>query len=143
MPLEYPGLGRLAYFLSVFGISIVFYAILFVVVFASFRASSASGASNGGAGMGVGLLLVGLLFFAVSLFLAVRRVTNLGMSRWAVLWSLVPVMNVWIYWRMMACPAGYEDHRTLDTAGKVITGVWIGFMALAFLAPLIGAFAGR
>lgn len=47
-------------------------------------------------------------------------------------------MNIWIHWRLMACPAGYEAHRTLDTAGKVITGLGIGFFALGILAPLFG-----
>lgn len=134
MPLEYPGIGRLAYFLSSMGFTLVFYAIIFVIVFATLKADS-------GAGMGIGILLVGLLFFAGFVFLAVKRIINLGMSGWAILWGLVPFMNVWIHWRMMACPAGYEDHRTLDTAGKVITGLWIGFFALAFLAPLIGGLA--
>lgn len=130
MPQEYPGFGRLAYILSTLGFSIVFYAILFVVVFAGIKSES-------GAGMAVGALLIGLVFVAVSIFLAIKRVTNLGMSGWAVLWALVPIMNIWIQWRMMACPAGYEDHRTLDTAGKVISGLWICILAIGFLAPLI------
>ena len=50
--------------------------------------------------------------FAACLFVAYQRVKNLGMSGWALLWTLVPFMNVWIGWRMIACPAGYEDHRT-------------------------------
>jgi hypothetical protein len=139
MPLEYPGLGRLAYILITIGFCIVFYAILFVAIFASLSASSAN---SGGAGMAISALLIGLVFVAASLFIAVKRIANLGMSGWAVLWSLVPVMNIWIHWRMIACPAGYEDHRTLDTAGKVISGFWICIMALGVLSPLIGL-AGR
>ncbi len=134
MPLEYPGIGRLAYFLAAIGFAIVFYTILFVIIFAALK-------SDGGAGMAIGVLLVALLFVAASLFIGVKRVTNLGMSGWAILWSLVPFMNIWIHWRMMACPAGYEDHRTLDTAGKVISGIWIAFLALGILAPLIGGMA--
>jgi hypothetical protein len=134
MPLEYPGFGRLAYFLSSMGVGIVFYAILVVIIFTAFRADS-------GGGMAAGVLLVAAMFAGVFLFLGVKRVTNLGMSGWAVLWAFVPIMNVWIHWRMMACPAGYEEHRTLDTAGKVISGLWIGMLALGFLAPLVGAIA--
>ena len=134
MPLEYPGIGRLAYFLASAGFAIVFYAILFVVIFAAFSTES-------GAGMAIGMLLVILLFVAASLFIGVKRITNLGMSGWAVLWSFVPFMNVWIHWRMMACPAGYEDHRKLDTAGKVISGICVAILALALLAPLIGGLA--
>lgn len=131
MPLEYPGIGRLAYFLATVGFGIVFYAILFVIVFAALG-------TNGGAGMGIGMLFVVLLFVAATLFLGAKRITNLGMSSVAVLWSFVPIMNIWIHWRMIACPAGYEDHRTLDTTGKVISGLWVGILALGFLAPLIG-----
>lgn len=116
--------------------AIVFYAIFFVIIFATFGMKVESGV-----GMAIGVLLVALRFVAASLFLGVKRVTNLGMSGWAVLWSLVPFMNIWIHWRMMACPAGYEDHRTLDTAGKVISGLWIAVLALGFLAPLIGGLA--
>ncbi|MEO5716569.1 MAG: GYF domain-containing protein [Luteolibacter sp.] len=131
MPLEYPGIGRLAYFLISMGLCIVFYAILFVIIFASLR-------SDSGAGMAMGALLVGLLFAVGFFFLAVKRIVNLGMSGWAILWALVPFMNLWIHWRLLACPAGYQDHLTLDTAGKIITGLWIGMFALAFLAPVIG-----
>lgn len=134
MPLEYPGFGRLAYFLSSMGVAIVFYAILFVIILAAFSTDS-------GAGMAIGILFVALLFAAAFLFLGVKRITNLGMSGWAILWSFVPFMNLWIHWRMMACPAGYEDHRTLDTAGKVISGLWVALLALGILAPLIGGLA--
>ena len=135
MPLEYPGLGRLAYFLTTIGICIVFYIILFFVIFTAFS-------TNSMAGMMGAITIFSLLTIAGTMFLGSKRTINLGMSGWAVLWSLVPFMNVWIAWRMMACPAGYEDHRTLDTAGKVISGIWIGIFALAFLAPLIGGLAG-
>lgn len=134
MPLEYPGIGRLAYFLASAGFAIVFYAIFVLMFFAALGTES-------GAGMAIGMLLVVLLFVAASLFIGVKRITNLGMSGWAVLWSFVPFMNIWIHWRMMACPPGYEDHRTLDTAGKVISGICVAILALALLAPLIGGLA--
>ena len=137
MPLEYPGLGRLGYFLASMGLSLIFYVILFVVVFA------ALGVDANGGGLALGSLFVVLLFGVAFFFLAAKRAVNLGMSGWAVLWSLVPFMNIWIGWRMMACPPGYEDHRTLDTPAKVITGLWIGFSVLAILAPIIGSFAAH
>ena len=135
MPLEYPGLGRLAYFLSTIGICIVFYIILFFVVFAAFSSKSM-------AGMVGALAILFPLVVAGTMFLGSKRTINLGMSGWAVLWSLVPFMNLWIAWRMMACPAGYEDHRTLDTAGKVISGLWIGLIVLSFVGSIIGELSG-
>ncbi len=132
--LDYPGIGRLAYFLISMALCIVFYVILIAIIFAALGTNQGGGAAAAG-------LLVGLLFVIGFFFLAVKRITNLGMSGWAILWALVPFMNIWIHWRLIACPAGYQDHRTLDTAGKVITGLWIGMFALAFLAPVIGGLA--
>lgn len=132
--LEYPGFGRLAYIGWTFLITVVCYAVLFAVVFAMLKGSSD--------GIGLGGFVV-LVIFAVavvgSMYIGVKRVQNLGMSGWAILWSLVPFMNIWIGWRMMACPAGYEHHRTLDTAGKVVTGIFIGLIALSFVANIIAA----
>ncbi len=129
MPLEYPGIGRLAYVLFAMVSGIVLYGILFVTILAAFK-------TGRGAGLALGTLFIVLLFFATSLYLGAKRVSNLGMSGWAVLWSFVPFMNIWIHWRMLACPAGYENHRTLDTPGKVVTGLWIGVLVLSFIAPL-------
>lgn len=137
-PIEHPGYGRLRYFLSLFVITIVFYAILFAVMFAVFRNSSASGA---GAGAAVAMALLVLLVIATSIYFGLKRLQNLGMSGWAMLWSLVPIMNIWITWRMVACPAGYEHHRELDTAAKVITGIWIGMMALSIVGGIVGGLA--
>lgn len=135
-PIEHPGYGRLRYFLSLFVTTIVFYGILFAVIFA--RLSSNDGP---GAGLGIVMVLIVLLMVGSSLYFGVQRLRNLGMSGWAMLWSLVPFMNVWIAWRMIACPAGYEHHRVLDTAAKVITGLWLGMVGLAIVANIIGAVA--
>jgi uncharacterized membrane protein YhaH (DUF805 family) len=67
----------------------------------------------------------------VGFYIGVKRVQNLGMSGWAILWMMVPIMNIWIGWRMFACPPGYHDHKQLDTAGKVLTGVLIALFILA------------
>ena len=87
--------------------------------------------------IGIGFFGAGLIMMIVSLFIAYKRVKNLGMSGWALLWGIVPFMNIWIGWRMIACPAGYENHRTLDTAGKVISGIMIGLVGLAVVANII------
>ena len=133
-PMIYPGFGRLMYFLMNLVITVVFYAILFVVMFAAW---GTSGSDATGAVIGIGFFVTGLVMVIASLIIAYRRVKNLGMSGWALLWSLVPFMNIWIGWRMIACPAGYENHRTLDTAGKVITGIMIGLIGLAIVANIV------
>jgi uncharacterized membrane protein YhaH (DUF805 family) len=132
-PVEHPGYGRLRYFLSLFVTTIVFYAILFAVMFAMFSNSSGSGA-----GPGIAMALLVLLVIGSSIYFGLKRLQNLGMSGWAMLWSLVPIMNVWITWRMVACPAGYEHHRMLDTPAKVITGLWLGMVGLSIIGGIVG-----
>lgn len=135
-PIEHPGYGRLRYFLSLFITTLIFYAIVFAVVFSMFS-------NNGGpgAGTGIAMVLIVLLMIIGNLYFGVQRLKNLGMSGWAMLWSLVPFMNIWITWRMIACPAGYEHHRVLDTPAKVITGLWIGMFALMVAGNIIVAVA--
>ncbi|MGB6219879.1 GYF domain-containing protein [Haloferula sp.] len=133
--LEYPGIGRLAYFLWQMGISVIAYGLLFAVILGS----SGSGGSEGIAGL---FILVVMIVGVAAVFLGVKRVQNLGMSGWAILWSLVPIISVWISWRMFACPAGYHDHKQLDTAGKVLTGILIVFFILAVVANVFVAVSG-
>jgi uncharacterized membrane protein YhaH (DUF805 family) len=136
-PVEYPGYGRLRYFLSIMVVTVVFYAILFAVVFAMFRSSG-----SGGTVVGV-VLLIALLMLVVTIYIGLQRLKNLGMSGWAILWTLVPIMNLWIGWRMVACPAGYEHHRTMDTPAKVITGLWVGMIVLSVAANILAVLMGR
>lgn len=134
---QYPGYGRLRFFLTLMAVTVVLYAIMFIAIFAAF-----SGGAEGGAGAAISVTVILLMLGMVagSLYIYRQRVINLGMSGWAVLWTFVPFLNIWIGWRMIACPAGYEHHRTLDTAGKVISGIFIGFFALAIIANILAAF---
>ena len=133
--LDYPGIGRLAYFGWQFLLSIITYAILFVVIFGAAAAESSGG-------MVGGFFLIMILGSIAGFVIAVKRVQNLGMSGWAVLWALVPFMNIWIGWRMFACPAGYHHHEQLDQAGKVLTGIMIGFIVLGIVANIFVAVSG-
>lgn len=133
--IAYPGIGRLAYFLLQMGISVVTYGLLFVGI-----------AVTDGAGGMKGLVAVGMIAIIVGsiigLYIGVKRVQNLGMSGWAILWSFVPIMSVWIGWRMYACPAGYDEHRELDLAGKILTWGMVGMIALGVVANVIAAASG-
>lgn len=137
MPVEYPGYGRLRYFLSLTVAMVIFYVILFALIFAVFGTNGSSG------GIATGMILIFLLMFGAFVYIALQRLKNLGMSGWAFLWTFVPIMNLWIGWRLIACPPGYEGHRTLDTAAKVITGLWIGMMVLSFALNILVAFMGH
>jgi len=133
-PVEYPGYGRLRYFLTNLIITVVFYAVMFALAIALLSASDGMGV-----GAGVGILVVALIVMVAGFYVAYHRVKNLGMSGWALLWTLVPFMNMWIGWRMFACPAGYEDHRTLDTPAKVISGIIVGLFGLMIVANILAA----
>lgn len=127
---RYEGYGRLRYFLTYMIMTIALYAMALGVVFLIMKSTESEAAS---------LAVLGLLTIAYIIaifYIGAQRTKNLGMSGFAVLWSFVPIMNIWIGWRMMACPEGYEDHRTLDVPGKVLTGLWIALMVLAIGSSL-------
>lgn len=134
-PLIYPGIGRLAYFGFQLGVSVLAFLIIGLVVLGA-------GAAESMGGMATGVMLVYAVVVAASFYFGVKRVQNLGMSGWAVLWSLVPIMSIWISWRMFACPPGYDSHKQLDTAGKVLTGLMIGFIVLAVVVNFIAVASG-
>jgi len=130
---EYPGYNRLRYFLSILVLMVVFYAILGAIMFTMISSKSS------GVVVGLAMVVIVLLMMGGSIYIGVQRLLNLGMSGWAILWTLVPFMNIWIGWRMIACPAGYEHHRTMDTPAKVITGLWIGMIVLSFVVNILAA----
>ena len=84
--------------------------------------------------------LVGLLVLVT----LVKRFHNLGMSGWWVFGLLVPILNLWLGYRCIACPVGYAGVKKLDGIGKLLAflywGVIIGSLALvgAGLAGSLG-----
>ena len=71
-----------------------------------------------------------------SLWIIAQRMVNTGYSPWWCVAIIVPILNILVVIRCIACPEGYADHRTLDTAGKVIVGLFFAMFALL----IIGAF---
>jgi uncharacterized membrane protein YhaH (DUF805 family) len=135
---QYPGYGRLRYFLTNLVVTAVFYAGIFAVALMLFN--SAGGSEDAGAAGGIGMLLLMLIMMVATFYIAYKRVINLGMSGVAVLWTLVPFVNLWIGWRMVACPPGYEHHRTLDAPAKIITGIFLGMIALVVVGNILAVF---
>ncbi|MCU0753309.1 MAG: DUF4339 domain-containing protein [Akkermansiaceae bacterium] len=72
-------------------------------------------------------------FAAAGAFL---RLANVGMSRWWYLGNLVPILNLWVGYRMYVCPAGYAYHKKLDTAGVVLAILYWLMIIMALLAVL-------
>ncbi|MEK7953153.1 GYF domain-containing protein [Luteolibacter soli] len=83
--------------------------------------------------------LAGLL----SLATVVKRFRNVGMSGLWFFGLLVPVLNIWLGYRLLACPAGYSVGRKLDTAGKLVAVLYWGTLIAGIglsVAAGVGAF---
>lgn len=83
---------------------------------------------------------MGLFFVPVLICLVVvmQRFRNLGMTRAWFLGLLVPLLQIWLGYRLIACPEGYADHKKLDGIGWVLTVLyWLPFLG----AILAGVFA--
>lgn len=75
-----------------------------------------------------------------------KRLSNLGMSRVWVLGMIIPFANLWLAYRCVACPAGYEYRKKLDYPGYALAFVywvlvlctaWILSFNMTFLLELI------
>lgn len=66
---------------------------------------------------------------AVLIYLILMRLSNLGMSRWWSLMLAIPLLNLWVGFRCLACPPGYACHRKMDRPGMV------GTLGIVVLVP--------
>ena len=125
----YGGIGRLAYFGYTILVGIV--AIILILIVAGALPQNPE------------LLFVvqGAQFIA-GLFLACWRAKNLGANPWWGLTILIPLYNILVGIRLIAYPPGWEDHRQLDTPGKVIVGLFLGLFALMILALVLAVVMG-
>ena len=73
----------------------------------------------------------------VLLYFGLRRLTNLGMSRWWYLGHFVPILNFWVGYRCFACPGGYAFHKKLDGVGIFLAIVYWLLMALVICAVVV------
>ncbi|MFC5050174.1 GYF domain-containing protein [Rubritalea spongiae] len=138
---NYPGMGRLAYFLwnFVLYVATVGAVIFLLVVVGGFSsAAGVEGLNDAMAGgMLLGLFAVVVIAVVLSIVFAFSRLQNLAMSRWNYLWSFIPIANIWLAYRMIGCPAGYHEHKQLDTAGKVVRVFFILYIILSIVAPIL------
>ena len=82
-----------------------------------------------------GMATLGIVIFVWILVISygLNRLVNLGMSRWWYLGNLVPILNLWVSYRMFVCPAGYAVHKKLDGAGVVLAILYWLMILLAVL----------
>lgn len=90
------------------------------------------------------LQMLGLLPFALIIHFGLRRLLDIGMSRWWLATALVPLLNFWIIYRCFACPSGYAYHRTMDRSGFLVAFVYWSIILvgsiffLTVIAPFVG-----
>jgi uncharacterized membrane protein YhaH (DUF805 family) len=77
---------------------------------------------------------LGLVPFFVLLVITLKRLVNVGMSRWWILGNLIPILNIWLGYRTFACPGGYAFHKKLDGAGIFLAIIYWLMVALIVLA---------
>lgn len=80
-----------------------------------------------------------LLLFPFLLMVAttLKRFQNLGMSRLWFLGLFVPILGIWVYYRVIACPPGYAQNKKLDGMGWVLA-IFYWLSSLAMIAGIAG-----
>ena len=88
-----------------------------------------------------GLSVVPLLVIIV---ISLKRLVNLGMSRWWFLGNIVPILNLWVGYRCFACPAGYAFHKKMDGAGIFLAILYwlVLLLAVVAIVGIIAALSG-
>lgn len=90
-----------------------------------------------------GNLVIPALFALLIIWITLRRFTNLGMSPWWFLGQFVPILNLWLGYRTVACPAGYAWHKKLDLTGWLLAFLyWFFLIAIAASVILLILAAG-
>lgn len=136
--LRYPGIGRLTFVLLYPLAWLLACAAItaFILLTPSTLLSLMSEAWNVGAWMW-GLVIGGnLLILVVLCYVVVLRMRNMGMSAWWLLLQYAPPFCIWIFWRLLACPEGYADHKCLDLPGKIVTTLLVVIFGLPLIAML-------
>ena len=119
---EYGGLTRLKYFLYGIGLQVIYYVLLGI-----------SGAAESGAMVAVAFLAL----LGGTVWLGYQRFVNIGSNGWWCLMIFVPIANIYFGLKALAFPTGYDDHKEMDTAGKVIIGLFVGMIVLGVVAAIM------
>lgn len=117
---DYDGIGRARYFLSSMAVGI-----------ANMVATPMLAEST------VLVLLVFGAVIALSIYLVLQRLKNIGMSGWWAVGMLVPLLNFYVGVACVAFPPGYQSHKIMDTAGKILIGLFVGMLVLGIGAAIV------
>src|SRR5215211_7535485 len=100
---EYPGIGRLHYFLA--HIVMIAAVVLVVTVFGP---------------EGRAMRITGLVLMVASFVLDVMRLKNIGLSQWFAFLRYVPFGKTLLGFGLLCAQTGWIETRRLDSAGKSI-----------------------
>lgn len=67
-----------------------------------------------------------------------QRLANLGMSRWWAIGYFIPLVNIWVGYLCIACPAGYAIHKKMDSMGVLLAIIYWLLVLLALLFTVLG-----
>ncbi len=113
--IKHPGFGRLGYAIFVFGIAL----------FSSVLSTMAGGEPI--------FVLAGQLVMLLPLS---ERLKNIGRNpAWCFL-ALVPLVGLFITLPCLIAPPGYQQHRKLDTAAKIILGLMAALIVCLIISML-------
>lgn len=109
----WPGMGRLPLWLGLLLLPVLWSQVLW-------WSTPTLAATSGSAVVSKLLPFASIVPVAVLIHLVLKRLVNMGMSRWWALVLAIPVLNLWVIYRCLICPAGYAHHRKLDRTGMAI-----------------------
>jgi hypothetical protein len=94
--------------------------------------------------MGVATIVAMFVPWILAIAYGLQRLVNLGMSRWWYLGNFVPILNLWVSYRMYVCPAGYAFHKKLDGVGVALAiFYWLMILlTIVMVASLIALMFG-
>lgn len=125
--LKLPGATRLGYFLGV--------TVLPILIFIGLSKAMPKIKELVGADYADWAELLVVIVPIVVIVITVKRFQNLAMTGWWWFGLLVPLLNLWLYYRLFACPPGYAYTRKLDLIGKLLAVVyWLCPVAVIVLA---------
>jgi hypothetical protein len=82
----------------------------------------------------IGGLVLCLVPFILLIVATLQRFQNLGMSRAWFFGLFAPFLNLWVWYRLFACPPGYAYHKKLDPLGWVLAVIHWGSLLLVVAA---------
>ena len=134
--LDLPGAHRLGYF---FGVTLLPAVLVIGLSQVMPMMIEAAGPKYGGY-----IPYVFLLIPLLVLIITVKRFQNLAMSGWWWLGLYVPILQIWLYYRLFACPPGYAFTKKLDVAGKILAVIyWLALVGTVVAGILFGALVAK